>query len=340
VEGARSDNGKTGSNRPVDSTTELTVTQSEEYNSEDLDAANIFEEYRPAISIEGAQKHPADLVESAAMATVKAPPVTYVPHIDKKLVESGALSDVQLEAVALAGAAHQEHLADSKALNGKGARKGFFIGDGTGVGKGREIAGIILDNWNQGKKKALWVSQSVDLINDARRDLKDLGIDSQLLIDYSNVKFGSKIPNKEGILFVSYDTLKVAKGTVNRLNPLVEWAGENFEGVIAFDESHTMGNALSVQGTGKNKTLKESTSRGRIRNETQRRTGCVRIRNRGNRSSKPFLCRTYWIVGRGNVISDPYCIYQPDRAGRDSRYGNDCPGHEGHGRLYCQKPLV
>jgi hypothetical protein len=38
-------------------------------------------------------------------------------------------------------------------------RRGFFIGDGTGVGKGREISGVILDNWNQGRKKHVWVSE-------------------------------------------------------------------------------------------------------------------------------------------------------------------------------------
>lgn len=29
-------------------------------------------------------------------------------------------------------------------------RKGWFLGDGTGCGKGRQVAGIILDNWLKG----------------------------------------------------------------------------------------------------------------------------------------------------------------------------------------------
>lgn len=36
-----------------------------------------------------------------------------------------------------------------------GARAGFFIGDGAGVGKGRTVAGLIWENWQQGRHKAL-----------------------------------------------------------------------------------------------------------------------------------------------------------------------------------------
>ena len=52
---------------------------------------------------------------------------------------------------------------------------GFFIGDGAGVGKGRQIAGIIMDNYARGRRRAVWVSTSSDLHHDAERDLQDLG---------------------------------------------------------------------------------------------------------------------------------------------------------------------
>ena len=48
-------------------------------------------------------------------------------------------------------------------------------GDGAGVGKGRTIAGLILENFLQGRKKAIWVSVSNDLKYDSERDLKDIG---------------------------------------------------------------------------------------------------------------------------------------------------------------------
>lgn len=48
-----------------------------------------------------------------------------------------------------------------------GARAGFFLGDGAGVGKGRQIAALIKEYWLTRKKKApkrvLWVSTSTDL---------------------------------------------------------------------------------------------------------------------------------------------------------------------------------
>ena len=70
------------------------------------------------------------------------PAPIYKPNLPASTITSGALSDAQLEAVVYAGQAHQDFL-DS------GDRRGFFIGDGTGVGKGREVAGIILDNLMQ-----------------------------------------------------------------------------------------------------------------------------------------------------------------------------------------------
>ena len=52
-----------------------------------------------------------------------------------------------------------------------------------------------------------------------------------------------------GILFVTYATLRTAERTVggvtkiSRLVQLTDWLGEDFDGVIAFDEAHAMANA-------------------------------------------------------------------------------------------------
>jgi hypothetical protein len=53
---------------------------------------------------------------------------------------------------------------------------GFFIGDGAGVGKGRQVSGIILDNFARGRRQHVWLSTSTDLVKDAERDLRDLGV--------------------------------------------------------------------------------------------------------------------------------------------------------------------
>ena len=48
-------------------------------------------------------------------------------------------------------------------------RRGYMLGDGTGAGKGRQSAGIVLDNWLKGRRKAVWISKSDKLLEDAQR---------------------------------------------------------------------------------------------------------------------------------------------------------------------------
>ena len=42
-------------------------------------------------------------------------------------------------------------------------------GDGVGLGKGRQLAGIVYDNWLRGRRRHLWVSVSADLCVDGAR---------------------------------------------------------------------------------------------------------------------------------------------------------------------------
>jgi hypothetical protein len=55
-----------------------------------------------------------------------------------------------------------------------GKRPGFFLGDGAGVGKGRQIAALCLQHKREGGRRTLWVSVSSDLRIDAERDLNDI----------------------------------------------------------------------------------------------------------------------------------------------------------------------
>lgn len=202
----------------------------------------VYAEYIPApLPVKGAKKHPAPLVESAAMAAVQAPNATYQPNLPQKLLESGAISAAQLENIVYAGQAHSQMLPG-------GTRKGYFIGDGTGVGKGRQISGIILDNFRQGRKKAVWVSKNLDLLPDAVRDWSDIGGDKEAVKSQSAYKLGASIDMQNGILFTGYDTLRSAKGTETRLKQIVDWLGSDFDGVIAFDEVHNLGNLLGKVG--------------------------------------------------------------------------------------------
>ena len=60
-------------------------------------------------------------------------------------------------------------------------RKGFFLGDGAGVGKGRTIAACIKEHFAAGHgTRAVWVSVSKDLNFDAQRDLDDVRAETQV----------------------------------------------------------------------------------------------------------------------------------------------------------------
>jgi hypothetical protein len=197
-----------------------------------------FVQYKPS-KLKGAKPHEG-LVESASMAAVEPPDIKYSPKIPQELIEKGKISDAQLETICYAGQRHEQTLLD-------GRRAGYFIGDGTGVGKGREIAAIILDNWNRGRKKALWVSVSSDLKQDAFRDLKDVDaahIPIELINDFSG-KVDITMP--EGIIFTTYSSFSRPE----RLKQVEAWLGK--DGLVIFDESHKAKNFIGAgpgsQGT-------------------------------------------------------------------------------------------
>ncbi|MGN0843851.1 MAG: strawberry notch-like NTP hydrolase domain-containing protein, partial [Kiritimatiellia bacterium] len=199
----------------------------------------------------GAKPHPTPLVESSAMAAVLPPDPTYRPILPQQAIEAGMPSAAQLETVVYAGQAHEQKLPD-------GRRKGYAIGDGTGVGKGTEISAIISDNWNHGRKKAIWITEKAALSNDAKRDLATFGLDGELF-DFNPRQKGAT-GRLQGIGFVTYDGLRqdvvydsngnvqsTKRGQTNRLQEIIKWLGKDFDGVIVFDEAHNAANAMSVR---------------------------------------------------------------------------------------------
>jgi len=235
--------------------------------------------YRPSrILIPDASDHPTSLVESVAMGSITAPIPTQVPLLPSGVIAKGLLSSAQAETLIYAANAHARDLPGRFSPEDKGCilkpsaeghayRMGYFLGDGTGAGKGRQVASVILDRWVRGEKRHIWISKNEALLEDARRDWLALGglpIDIQPLGQW---KLGTKVSMREGILFVTYPTLRSGRTDATRLDQIIEWAGEHFDGLIVFDEAHAMANAAGGEG-----------SRGRVKGSEQGIAG-VRLQN-------------------------------------------------------------
>ena len=218
---------------------------------ENTPISEIYARYRPQrIDIADAQEHPTPLVESIAMASV-APPVPSLQAVEglrlpNRLIAEGHLSEAQLETIIMANDAHARDLPGKFTIDddqtkmlrsdedaeARAYRLGYFLGDGTGCGKGRECAGLILVNWLFGRRKAVWVSKSATLIEDAVRDWTDLGGSPADIQPLSKWKPDQSVTMGDGILFVTYATLRSAgKCGTTRLNQLLDWMGGDFDGV-------------------------------------------------------------------------------------------------------------
>lgn len=244
------------------------------------DQVGLYLPYRPSrITISDASPHPTPLVESLAMGSIAAPRPTHVPTLPQGVVARGGLSEAQLETLIYAGSAFERDLPgrftatqegcdlDAAEEGGAAYRCGYFLGDGTGAGKGRQVAGIILDQWVRGNGRHIWLSKNETLLEDARRDWTALGglpLDIQPL---SQWKLGAPVGMDRGILFVTYPTLRSGRADATRLRQILDWAPAGFEGVIAFDEAHAMANAAGGEG-----------SRGKVKGSEQGVAG-VRLQN-------------------------------------------------------------
>ena len=225
-----------------------------------LEQTGVYLPYRPSrIVFTAAGEHPTALVESVAMGSIPAPIPNHVPHLPERTVSERLLSASQLETVVYAGSAWTQWIPgsfrpDKEGVgllldeNGARYRKGFFLGDGTGAGKGRQVAAVVLDNWLQGRRRAIWISKNEPLLDDARRDWTALGGIAADVQSLSRWKIDQPITLDEGVLFVSYPTLRSMRGDASRLEQIIQWAGDDFEGVIAFDEAHEMGGVAGGEG--------------------------------------------------------------------------------------------
>nr|XP_033477546.1 protein strawberry notch homolog 2 isoform X2 [Epinephelus lanceolatus] len=214
----------------------------EEEETEELGHVDTYAEYRPSKSTIGIS-HPDIVVETNTLSSVPPPDITYTLSIPESTINCGLLSALQLEAIIYACQQHEVILQNNQ-------RAGFLIGDGAGVGKGRTVAGIILENYLKGRKKALWFSISNDLKFDAERDLKDIDAPTIPVHALNKIKYGDTATS-EGVLFATYSALigesQAGGQHRTRIKQILDWCKPDFDGVIIFDECHKAKNATSTK---------------------------------------------------------------------------------------------
>lgn len=157
---------------------------------EDEEDEDLFSEYEP-FHFHLGQPHPDPVVETTSLAFADLPPIEYQLRLPRELLaprsasnpRGGALSKLQLETVSYACQQHAYKLPS-------GERSGFFLGDGVGLGKGRQLAGIVLENALCGHRRHVWLSVSSDLMHDAQRDLADIGAAHLPLHNLTDLPYG------------------------------------------------------------------------------------------------------------------------------------------------------
>lgn len=204
------------------------------------EVGEIFAPYVPQrLNLVGAKAHPDPVVETSSLASVAPPQPTYALGLPPSVIEQGLLSALQLESIVYASMRFESRLPT-------GERAGFLLGDGAGIGKGRQIAALVMENWIRGRRRGVWISVSTDLLSDARRDLNDLGCSKIPLYHLSDQTY-DPLTIQEGVIFLTYSCLvsqtRVPK-TRTRLQQLIDWCGSTFDGVLAFDEAHKAKNLI------------------------------------------------------------------------------------------------
>lgn len=219
---------------------QVVLTYSEEKHEHEKRQSNFNEPLVYALHyLTGGAKHPGLMVETPGLANVPPPPITYRPYLPQNLNESGLVSEIQFEHIVYAGQAHAQRLTN-------GARAGISIGDSTGAVKTTTLAGIVLDNWFQNRRKTIWFSVKAVLNEAVREEFERLGFKIPIRL-INNFAPGQNILLREGIVFCTYKSL-IAKSKQGRrrVDQIMSWLGA--EGMEIFDEGHRAKHAFADEG--------------------------------------------------------------------------------------------
>jgi hypothetical protein len=179
-----------------------------------------------------APEHPSPLCFSATLEYAR--PAALDPDdtdglFSPFLLEKQVLSSAQLHSVALA-------------MKAFARGRAFLVGDGTGVGKGRESMGVIMSHWHQsGSRRALIVSTG-SLATDVRRDFDDCRIAEAFpgtkFIDASKALPKPGEVGKRAVIFTTYSQIRSPRKGYGPYAELIKARGGRPAGTLVLDEVH------------------------------------------------------------------------------------------------------
>ena len=166
--------------------------------------------------------HPSELTESTNLAATAAPRPTIVPSSTPRRLSSAQLCAAWAACGALAG---------------ESGHRGFWLGDATGVGKGRTIAAILVerDTAASSAPYGVWVTTNTTLLDVAARDIDTVAGDDAAV----------RMQRDGSLLLCTYGTLRDAAAfaaIVERLRAAGAAA------TIVFDEAHAAISERSAVG--------------------------------------------------------------------------------------------
>ena len=176
--------------------------------------------------------HPSALYSSSTMVhAMRKPEATYV---HEALRRSMVLSSAQMDMVALASYRAASGLA-------------LLAADSTGVGKGRQLVGFLVNEWLRAGRAGhfLYVSASGTLVADLSRDLQAVGKPLGFLhepFELGGVTKDKRINKQVKLVYCTYAMLRSA-GRAKQLITWLKQAGST--AAVAFDEIHFARSAKS-----------------------------------------------------------------------------------------------
>ena len=176
--------------------------------------------------------HPSSVYESVHMASVSLPNINVFLRLNSLHANTcqNNISNVQMEAIAYAINAFENN------KNIDTHNRGFFLGDGTGVGKSRIIAGVLSELWmrNNINFRAIWISINKTLETDAIHELRIVENLNNACPPWINISQCIQDTNTNGVLFTTYSSLKIKETFENTLR----WLQNSENTLLIFDEAH------------------------------------------------------------------------------------------------------